>query len=257
MFLDRYKFHLLPIPLEDPLVGDICIYDGNDIKARSSITDFLENSYQFTELPPRHMPDISGTMSRAVSMDIGTGLLQNFLNAFGIGTVVQKIEVEFTNKGVRSLKFAFIDAIRHSINVVRVATDLMKSTFMISENHPLYTEGNRYYLVTAVARTSSLSIVTQDSTQRSIQLDINALQAINLSVKRSVGISSEGNLTFSSLRDSLAFGVELHELNYDLRTKSFKINAVRKFVGVRGASSKRDPAYIGDPIDGQVFLAGL
>jgi hypothetical protein len=48
--------------------------------------------------------------------------------------------------------------------------------------------------------------------------------------------------------------VELHELNYD-QNKTFKINALRKYVGLRGPlEDLRRPAFIGDPKEGNLFL---
>lgn len=243
-FLETYRLNLLPVPLEDTLVGDICIYDGNDIVARSSITDFLEKPYQIPSITISKIPDISGIMSRAVSVDIGINVLESFITAFGIGSIIQKIHASFQSNGVSSLKFRFTNAVRNSINVVRVANDLIKNSFSISESHPLYSKGNQYYLVSAAARTRSLSIITQGNDQKTVNIDANILQIGEASSGAKIENSTDGELTFNG-KDSLAFGVELHLLDYDQAKKTFKINALRKYVGLRGTlPDARNPVFI-------------
>jgi hypothetical protein len=107
IFLEKYKLHLLPVPLKDTLIGDVCVYDGKEVVARSSITDFLEKPFEKPPIITGSMPDVSGKISKAVSFDIGIGLLESFLNVFGIGTMIQKIHANFQNKHVQSLKFSF------------------------------------------------------------------------------------------------------------------------------------------------------
>ncbi|HET7285783.1 MAG TPA: hypothetical protein VFI70_13955, partial [Nitrososphaeraceae archaeon] len=203
------------------------------------------------------MPDISGTISRAVSLDIGIGLLESFINAFGIGAIIQKIHASFQSKGVSSLKFRFTNTVRNSINVVKVANDLIKNTFSISESHPLYSKGNQYYLVTAAARTPSLGIITQDNNQKIVSIDASVLQIGDVSSGATVESSSEGELTFNG-KDSLAFGVELHQLDYDQAKHSFKINALRRYVGLRGTlPDVRKPVFIGGSQQNAFLESGI
>jgi hypothetical protein len=249
IFLETYKLHLLPVPLQDTLVGDVCIFDGKEIVARSNISDFLENPIETPPIITGNMPDVSGKISKAVSFDIVMGLLESFLNVFGIGNMIQTVHANFQNKHVQSLKFSFNEVTRSSINVVKVAKDLMKNTFAISENNPLFSRENRYFLITAVARTTSLNIIAEDNNLQAVNFDIKPIQLAHGSGNVSINTSNEGQLTFKG-SNSIAFGVELHELNYD-QNKTFKINALRNYIGLGGPlKDVRKPVFIGDQEQG-------
>jgi hypothetical protein len=89
--------------------------------------------------------------------------------------------------------------------VVKVATDLMNNTFAISENNPLYSRENRYYLVTAAARTTSLNIIAEDNNQQAVNFDMKAIQLAHGSGNVYINTSTEGQLIFKGA-NSIAFG---------------------------------------------------
>ncbi len=130
-FLDKYKLHLLPLPLQDTLVGQICVYREEDLIGRDSITLFLEQDYQISPVTSGKMGDIEGKFSQAISVDIGLGLLENFLGAFGIGNIVQKIHLDFQTKNVQYLKFAFNDTMRNAVSVIRLPKILLKKLLLL------------------------------------------------------------------------------------------------------------------------------
>ena len=255
VLFEKYKLHLLSTPTSDSLIGDVYILNGNNILARSSVTDFLNDPYQLPTVNSSEVPDIAGMLSNSVTIDIGIGFLDSFFRALGTDNLIQKVSTSLKNKGIAYLKFRFLSPTRKHVNVVRIANDLVKNSFGISENHPLYSKKNRYYLVTAVLRTSSLAIVTNDSNHKFVNIEIPVKNLLNVSSNVNVENSSEGQLTFNGL-NTLAFGVEIHELNYDLQKEKFRINAMDKFVGLRGlADDIRRPVVIGDPIKGNLFLS--
>jgi hypothetical protein len=57
------------------------IYDGNELVARSEISDFVGRQYKIPPLDTGKMVDISGTISKSISLDIGVGILESFLKA--------------------------------------------------------------------------------------------------------------------------------------------------------------------------------
>lgn len=254
-FLDKYKLHLLALPSQETLIGQICVYREEDLIGRDSMTLFLEQDYQIPPVTSTKMGDIEGKLSQAVSIDIGLGLLENFLSSFGIGSVIQKVHLDFQSRSVHTLKFAFDDTLRNTISVVKIAKDLIGKTFAVKENHPLFSETNKYYLVTGEARTTSLSIEARNQNQQTLDFDIEVWKTIDVSGERSIKKLNEDRVVFKG-EYSLAFGTELHELNYDLDKRTFKINGVKKFVNLRGQGSdeKRSPSLIGDPIEGNIFL---
>lgn len=256
MFLDKYGLHLLYVPKENVAVGDLCVHDGERTSRPGKVTYFLEPPL---EMPPvtvgENMADVSGMVSHGVSARVGLGLLEGFLTALGAAGIVNKVRASYEARNANVLKFRFARATRDSVDVLLLGSKLIRHKLV--EDHPLYEEGYRYYLVTAVARTPSISIIAENAKTKAVNVDVGAMQIADVATGVSVEKSSEGEVTFVGGK-SLAFGVELHELLYDTKRNKLKLKlppgAIRVLRGAREASGRLvEPAFIGG-VEGDVFL---
>ncbi len=197
------------------------------------------------------MADVIGKVSNSLSIDVGLGLLEGFLIAMGAGSIITKLQNSYEVKGAKTLKFRFSQATRDYINVMEIGNKLIKHHIM--EEHALYVEGYHYYLVTAVARSPSISIMAEDNNSILMNIDLEAMKIIDVSAGASVTKSNEGEVTFAG-KKSLAFGVELYELKYDVKSKTLKLLLSDTAIRVRGKRSVAPkPVFIGGS-EGNVFI---
>ena len=81
------------------------------------------------------------------------------------------------------------------------------------KRHALIAEGRRYYLVTAVARSKGISIISEGDNKQVMDIDGEVKKLANVSGNISIQKNQTGCVTFKGEKD-LAFGVELYELEY-------------------------------------------
>lgn len=256
IFLKTYNLNLLSLPIVDKLLSDLCIVVNNRMVTRSNIADFFEEKIELRFMTV-DMLDISGKISQEVLVDIGVGFLDGFLNAFGIGNLIQKIHSDFQTKGIRSIRFSFKNPIKDYINVKKMGDELEKKKFTFSDGHPLYDKKNRYYVVTAVARTPSFSVIAIDNHGSTTEFGIEPFRIGDVDVNRSKSDSNEKMLTFEK-KDPIAFGVEMHELIPNHSDQTVKIRGMEKYVGLRAVNQDvRKPIFIGDAKIGGAFLPPL
>jgi hypothetical protein len=100
-------------------------------------------------------------------------------------------------------------------------------------------------------------MIAEDQSNSSIDIDIQALGASNVSNKISADSSSKGMLIFKDETKRLAFGIELYELEYNKITKRLKMKLVDEAFKVREAGDKKidrthkvlRPAIIGESVN--------
>ena len=175
---------------------------------------------------------VSQIKSDSINVRVVIDLLEGFLISFGIKNVSEIIEmIEVELKHVHTIKFHFSNATRDYVNILSLATELHK--YAVTENNPIYLKGQIYYLVTATVRTNSISIIIEN--EKSEVIDLNLQSKLSIKLLRNVFVtdSNRGELTFTGER-SPVFAVELHQLNYYPDKRTFRIDAVRKFIGLRG-----------------------
>jgi hypothetical protein len=258
MFLDRYHLNLLAIPREDAAVGDLYPYDGRMVGQPGSVRDFLQPPLSIPKETIRRgeMPDISGTLSDSTSIDVGLNLLDGFLSAMGAGGVIGDVGAEYKRVGTAALKFRFTDAVRETIDPISLGTKLMSRR--VREGHPMVARGYRYYLVTAVARSPSISVMAEGEGETKLDLNAKAMKGLiggsgGVSVKK----SSVGELTYSGKR-RLAFGVEVYELQFDRESMRMSLRIPVREPKMRLMTSFEPPpsyapaavlapTFIGDP----------
>jgi hypothetical protein len=252
VFIEKYKLHLLPVPRDDLSICDLYVHNPDrGVSTPGSIADFLEPDYEIPPVRTGTMSDVTGLASKSTSFDIGVGLLEGFLTAIGIGNIIHKVRVGYENKSIRYLKFRFSEIQRESVNVIKAAKNLIGRR--IIQNHPLYSPENKYYLITALARTPSISIVAEDANHRANDVDLTALGLAKISQGLTVVRTNYGELTYSG-KSNLVFGVEVHELTYYPDNKTFRIDPLNRFVGLKGREEDlRRAALMGDPKEGNLF----
>jgi hypothetical protein len=236
IFLDRYKLNLLSIPREKIAVGDLYVYDGKRTSSPGSIKYFLEPPLK---LPPlsegESMAEVSTTMTQSVDFEVGINFLDNFLSSFGIGVIIGKIKSAFQFKRARTIRYGFTNATRDSVDVMHLGRTLMKH--QLNPNHPLYSKDNKYFLVTAVARTPSLSMLVEDENSKAVDIDLGAINTEIADGKAKIEKSEATAITVKTDKQ-LGFGVELHELTFDLKLNKMYLKPPDQFMNVRDASKK-------------------
>lgn len=253
LFLDKYYLHLLSVPRENVAVGDLYVHDGKQVFAPGKVTYFLEPPL---EMPPvttgEKMADVSEIVSHGVSIQVGLKFFENFLTAFGAGEIVNKVRAIYEAKKVNVMMFRFAHATRDSMDMLLMGSKLIRHRLI--EDHPLYEKGHRYYLVTAVVRTPSISIISESNKTKVGIGDIGTMKIAEVAPRVTVEESHEAEITFSGEKN-LAFGVVLHELLYDSKRNKLKFKLPKGLIKVMKPSSERlvNPAFIGGP-DDDVFL---
>jgi len=254
LLLDKYSLHLLAVPRERVSVGDLYIYDNKRVVSPCNIIDLYDPPLEF---PPTNigerLADIADIVSYSVSTKLGLGLLDNFLNALGAGGLVHKVRFAYESKNTLAVKFRFTEATRDFLNLRPVFKELM--THELAEDPPLYERGHRYYMASAVVRTRAISILTDQEQANVVVADMGIAQVAEGSAELSVEENDKRGITYRGQKN-LAFGVELHELQYNQKTHKMTPKMPPKnYVPVRGSLSSSDqpPAFIGGPED-DVFL---
>ena len=248
-FLDKYHLNLLAIPRENVAVGDLYIMDkAQRISTSGKIIYFLEPPLEIPQLNiDESMADVSGMLSKGLSIQEGFELLEGFLSAFGAIGILDKVRVSYELKKANTMKFRFADTTRDSVDALLLGSKLIRHT--IIEDHPLYEKGYRYYLVTAVVRTSSISITAESDENKILDIDVDAMSIGENTTGISVKKSSETEMMFIG-KKKLTFGVELYELIYDKKRKKLELKIPEGLIKTMGSSKiPIEPAFIGGPDD--------
>lgn len=259
VILDKYRLNLLSLPRENAAVGDLYFVDGTGSQQAStpgSITNFLVPKFEIPQITPDElMADIAGTASRNVSGKMGVDLIEGFLNALGTtgGGVGTKIRSSYEAANTQTISFQFTNATRDYVDPILFGSKL--DGYRINERNPLYSKRRRYYIVTGVARSSSISVKAQGDNKKDVNADVNAMQAVSVSAGITVENSGEGQTTFKGEK-KLAFGVELYELQYNTSENRFIMMIMTRSLVMRDKNKEKVPRpdLIGHPIKGDVFI---
>ena len=255
-FLDQYGLNLLPQPRERIACGDVFRRDANgnvssafalERVVEPAITDDVE-----VELG-EPLGSLEGTLSQARELTVGLGLLQNFLTALGAAGLVDSLGAEYTRNSTGQLRFEFREAEFDSVDAGELGTALIDRR--LDNQHPMVLDGSRYFVVTGVARTASLTVHEERSAGGGAGVDVEALQALSANTQVSVRRDGDTTLTYAGDR-RLGFGVQLYELAYD-KVDGAEVLRLKTPTGplhVRGALPQEvEPALLG--LDDDAFLA--
>lgn len=257
IFLDKYNLNLLSIPRENAGVGDLYVYDGKRVSTPGNVMHFLEPPFKMPDIiTGEDMADVTGRVSNGISANVGLRLLENFLNAMGAFGIMNKVHASYETKGTKTLKFRFAQATRDYVDVMLVGRELVN--YRIMEKHALYGKGYYYYLVTAVVRSPSISIIAEDDNAKFMNIDLEGMKLLESSAGVLAVKSNDGEVTFIG-KKSLAFGVELYELIYDAKSETLKIRMPQDAIPMKGQPILKPtfsiprPAFIGGT-EGDVFI---
>lgn len=262
LFFDRYKLNLLSIPREKVSVCDVYMGDTNKhqklLSSPGSAINFLEPKFEIPKIITEDLTDIYNTTSDAISANVALDFLEGFLNILsGGGSFGTKMRGNYEQKDTRLIKLRFDSAIQDSIDRYLLGDNL--SGHKIKEGNAAIIPGRNYYIVTAVARSSSISITAEAENNKKVNFEAEASKIASGTVSVSTENSREGELTFKGDK-RLAFGVELCQLTYDTQNQQFSLPPVTESFKVRGDNNITRtrkvvrPTFIGDPIRGDMFI---
>ena len=257
-FIDKYNLHLLSIPRANATIGDLYRYDGRQVSYPGKISYFLDPFFEISKITVgEKMADISGITSKKIETNFGLEFLETFLISLGAGGIVNKVHNSYQSKNTFALKFRFTDITRDYVDPYWLSEEIGDHT--IKKESAMYGEGYRYFLVTAVVRSPSISIGAEDEKSRAIDMETQAGHLANISTDVSVERSGYGELTFKG-KQNLVLGVELYELLYNTKDNRFRFNTVTETVKLRDKNSvitRTDikPVFIGDRDNSDAFLS--
>jgi hypothetical protein len=252
-FLDDYRVNLLALPGRRVRCGSVYIKSGKHLTAPGSLSEILTPEITFPDpFLEEHLPDLSGTWSRGVSVKVGFGLLGGFLAAFGAGGIITDLQASAARTNTRNVAFSFNSVSRESLDVTRLGRSLIGRRLMTT--HPLVNDGNRYYAVSAVLRSASISIQARDDNETAASLDVGIAALGKVSPEVKVTDSGTGEIAFTG-PVPLAIAVELYELQTDEDTGGLQLLTQQGPLELSGLDEHDPPppVFVGD--DEQAMIA--
>lgn len=251
-FLDLYQVNLLSMPGRRVACGSVYIKEGKRVTAPGSLSDIIAKGIILDK--PRVDPDLAdlrGTWSDSTSLEVGIGLLRNFLIALGAAGLIDDLRASAQTTNVREIAFRFRRVSREWLSPTGLAAALAGHRFDTA--NPLVIPGNQYFVVASVLRSKSISIQGRDNAGSAAGLGAGVATVADAKAKVTVERGSEGEITYHG-KKALAIGVELYELRWDEERKGFTIHPPKgplKIMGIKAPPPA--PAFIGD--DEGAFIA--
>ncbi len=247
VILEKYHLNLLSIPREMVSLGDLYIKDNNtrQISSPGNIAYFLLPKFALLEKDKvtETMADISAAISSKIPATIEIQFLEQFLNNLGISNnIITKLRTCYQSQNVATIRFSFADATRDYVDPIQLGSEL--TGYKLMKENALYSEGYRYFIVTAVARCSSLRLMAESDNKKAIDIDTEVMGLADASSVISKESSQEGEIVFKGNK-RLAFGVELYELLYDTINERLRMKMVDEPSSLRGERfTRRLPKYV-------------
>jgi hypothetical protein len=252
MFLDRYHVNLLSPPGDRVEPGSVYVKIGKGLTSPGDLRDLLEPPAQLPEpyAEPR-LADLSGSWSDKVSAKAGLGLLEQFLAALGAPGLLDEVKASVQRSGARKLAFRFEGVSRESISPVALGKALAGRRLV--EDHPLVRDGNRYFAVASVMRSSSISVQAADADGHAVDLGAGLAHVAEADVTVDTSRDSENEVLYRGGRP-LAIAVELYELRWRAGSVEFTTpSGPLPVQGLEEAGEEPEPALIGE--DDDAFIA--
>jgi hypothetical protein len=235
-FLDKYHLNLLAVPRDGAQPGDLYVTANGRVSSAGFVGHFLKPALEMPEVRTKEvMADVSGMSTSAVAFSAGLELMQGFFAAVGLAGMLESVGAEYAKQKTRVFRFSFREPLRDSVDPGSLGSKLIRCRFQ--KDHPLVNEGNRYYLVTGVARSKSLSVRAEAHGKNAVNVDVKALMMAKAHGKLDIDTSAEGEVTYSA-KKPLAFGVELYELSYDPEQNKMKMLLPAGAIAVRSVGSE-------------------
>jgi hypothetical protein len=259
--MEQYQLNLLSVPREKSSLGDVYIREGDNkrLSFPSHISSFLEPHFEMP-LPivdETFGNNLSGITSNEIDASIGLEFLEGFLNVLSIGSLGTKIRAYFEEKSARNIRFNFGNATRDSVQPELLKNELGR--YHVKEDSNLSEEGRRYYIVTGLAKSPSISIIVEGNDQKRLDINAQAAGISNFSTDVSIQKYEEGKTIFNG-KKRLVFGVELFELEFNSIAKRFRMKLVEEVFKIRKGEEEESirkvlkPIFIGDSEGGDIFF---
>ena len=156
----------------------------------------------------------------------------------------------YERDGKQTIKFTFTNAVLDYVDPIMLGSKLGEGEYKFNTKNALYVDGRRYFVVIAVAKSPSISILAEGDQKQLMNIDAEVKQLVNVSGGISIETSGSGQITFKGDK-GLAFGVELLELRDHLNNQKFTMSTVNEAMGLRGQNK---PSFVGDAIEGDAFF---
>lgn len=235
LMFERYNLSLLSIPRENASVGDLYMQDGNqNLSTPGNVKNFLTGKFQIPSISTGEiMADVTGTTSRDASGKAGMNFLEGFLNALGPAGIGTTVRGSYEGYSQNKITFTFQNPIRDYVDVFELGKSLINHRIM--KENALYAKDRHFYIITAVVRSSSISIISEHNSKQTVDIDTGIMNLANVSGGISVENNGAGQITFKGQKN-LAFGVELYELKWleDGEEARFQMGSIEKPVVARG-----------------------
>ena len=237
--MKQYQLNLLSVPREKAYLGDVYIREGNNKRFAhpSHISSYLEGQFEMPSpmTDEKFGNDICSATSDEIDANIGLEFLEGFLNVLSGGSFGTKVRAYFNEKGAQKMSFNFADAIRDSVQPELLRRELDR--YHLNEVSSLSEEGRRYYVVTGLAKSHSISIIAEGDNQKRLDIDVQAVGITNISSDVTIKKAQEGKIIFNG-KERLVFGIELFELEYNHITRRFKLKQTDEVFKVREAGGR-------------------
>ena len=235
LMFERYNLSLLSIPRENASVGDLYIQDGNqNLSTPGNVKNFLTGEFQIPSISMGEiMADVTGTTSRDASGKAGMNFLEGFLNALGPAGIGTTVRGSYEGRSQNKIIFTFQNPTRDYVDVFELGKSLINHRIM--KENALYATDRHFYIITAVARSSSIGIISEHNSKHTVYVDTGIMNLAKISGGISIENSGAGQITFKGQKN-LAFGVELYELKWleDGDEARFQMGSIEKPVVARG-----------------------
>lgn len=252
-FLDRYGLNLLSIPRKNVMCGDLYVASGALVSTPGSLSRLLVPAPVLpAPVTGEELADLTGVVSKAVSGDLGFGVLKNFLSALGALGLMSSLKAAYQSNNTSAIHFRFRDATRDYVDPMALGTAIKHSRF--DRTHPFVADDNNYFLVAGVVRTPSISIVAEDARENAVNIDVGALKLAAANAGVDLKHTATGEVTYAG-QEKLAIGVELYELVHDKEQDRLLLKIPKKPPRTLRGSRQRavPPAFIGGR-DGNAFI---
>jgi hypothetical protein len=251
LFLDRYNLNLLPVPREGSDCGDLYVRDSRGIQPPVRIETVFDGGLALPVIDrDEELAALRGVLSEARSASVGLGLLEGFLTAIGAAGVISAVQGSYERAAATELQFEFGDVTRDSLDPGALGRAL--DGRRLDERNALVRSGRRYYVVTAVVRTPSITLHSTREGSSGGGPEIEAAALASVRTRLTITRQTKDAVTYTGTK-ALAIGVELLELSYDDRAREFRLETPRGALGLSRAEPEDfAPAFVGP--DGDIFL---
>ncbi len=253
LLLDKYGLHVIARPRAGLAVFDIFPIAGKRPGTSGRLKEFLGTEVRLPEIREREKTaDVAGTTSGDVSLSSGISFLEGFLQACGASGIVHNLSGVFARGGARSLRLRVSNATRDSVDAFALERALRNCR--IAPGDRVEQKSCKYYIALAVHRSDKIvfSARNSDGTEIDLGADVAAFASANVRLE---GKNSSSVLV--QVSSTLAYGVELSELDYNERRSRYELAAVKHYVHTMGERALDLPgsarSMIGGPEDSMLL----